>query len=80
MRDEKPMASSTPALVALRISVVVPNSAAISGVAGRNEVDEKVTARDIQLTTKRIMHLRQVGSLYCLESSALWDFFSSGEG
>ena len=80
MRDEKPMASSTPALVALRISVVVPNSAAISGVAGRNDVDEKVTARVIQLTTKRMMHLRQVGSLYCLVSLALCDFSSSGEG
>lgn len=68
--DEKPIASSTPAFVALRISVVVLNSEAISGVAGRKEVEEKVMARVIQLTTKRIIHLRQVGRLYWSETSA----------
>lgn len=63
MRVERPMASRTPALVMLRISGVVENSAAISGVAGRREVLEKVTARVIQLTMKRMMHFRQVGRL-----------------
>lgn len=67
--DEKPMARSTPAFVALRISVVVLNSDAISGVAGRNEVEEKVMASVIQLTTKRTTHLRQVGRLYWSEVS-----------
>ncbi|GMF67340.1 unnamed protein product [Aspergillus oryzae] len=59
--DEKPIASKTPALVMLRVSVVVLNSSAISGVAGRRDVLEKVTARVIQLTTKRMIHFRHKG-------------------
>jgi hypothetical protein len=44
-----------------RISGVVWNSEAISGVAGRSDVLLKVTARAIQLTVKRIMDLRHRG-------------------
>lgn len=61
---ERPMAIRTPALVTLRISGVVENSSAISGVAGRRDVLENVTASVIQLTTKRMMNLRQVGKSY----------------
>jgi hypothetical protein len=64
MKDEKPIAIKTPALMTLRISVVVENSLAISGVAGSNEVLENVTAKVIQLTTKRMRHLRHSGRLY----------------
>lgn len=58
------MAMSTPALMTLRISVVVENSVAISGVAGSSEVLEKVTVRVIQLATNKIRHLRHVGMAY----------------
>lgn len=61
MKVDNPMAINTPALVTLRISVVVENSCAISGVAGKRDVLENVTASVIQLTTKRMMHFRQVG-------------------
>lgn len=60
-RLEKPIARRTPALVMLRDSAVVVNSRAISGVAGRREVLEKVTARVIQETTKRMITLRHLG-------------------
>ena len=53
------MAMITPALLILMISVVVENSKAISGTAGRREVLEKVMARVIQLTMKRMVFFRQ---------------------
>jgi hypothetical protein len=68
------MAISTPALVTLRISDVVENSVAISGVAGSREVLENVTARVIQLTIKRMRHLRHVGIPYEFED---WGFNAS---
>jgi hypothetical protein len=61
MNEENPIAINTPALMTLRISVDVENSIAISEVAGNNEVLENVTARVIQLTMKRIRHLRHLG-------------------
>lgn len=61
MRLDDPIASNTPALVTLICSEVVPNSAAISGVAGYRHVLEKVVARHMKLTVKRITHLCQVG-------------------
>jgi hypothetical protein len=79
IKDENPMAIITPALVTLRISGVVENSAAISGVAGSSEVLEKVTARVIQLTTKRMRHLRHVGMPYAFEGCGFRARSSSSE-
>lgn len=59
IKDELPMAMITAALLILMISVVVENSEAISGIAGRREVLEKVMARVIQLTMKRMVIFRQ---------------------
>ena len=59
--EEKPMANNTPALMTLRISSVVLNRVAISGVAGSNEVLLKVTARVIHETMNRMMDLCQKG-------------------
>ena len=42
-------------------SGVVPNSAAISGVAGYRHVLENVAARHMKLTVKRMMYLCQLG-------------------
>lgn len=61
MRLDDPIANSTPALVTLICSEVVPNSAAISGVAGYRHVLENVVARHMKLTVKRITHLCHVG-------------------
>lgn len=55
------MASNTPALVTLMCSAVVPNSAAISGVAGYRHVLENVAARHMKLTVKRMTYLCQLG-------------------
>jgi len=61
MKLDDPIASSTPALVTLMCSGVVPNSAAISGVAGYRHVLENVAARHMKLTVKRITYLCQLG-------------------
>lgn len=52
------MAINTPALVTLRISDIIENSVAISGIAGSNEVLKTMTARVIQLMMKRMRDLR----------------------
>lgn len=62
INDEEPIASRTPALEIFIFSTVLPNSCAISGAAGNRHVLEYVTARVIQLTTNRIIPLRQLGS------------------
>lgn len=61
IRLDDPIANNTPALVTLICSEVVPNSSAISGVAGYKHVLENVVAKHIKLTVKRITHLCQVG-------------------
>lgn len=61
MKLDDPIASKTPALVTLMCSAVVPNSAAISGVAGYRHVLENVAARHMKLTVKRITYLCQLG-------------------
>lgn len=61
INDEDPMANNTPALVTLMCSAVVPNSAAISGVAGYRQVLENVAASVMKLTVKRMTHLCQLG-------------------
>jgi hypothetical protein len=58
---DDPIANKTPALVILMCSGVVPNSAAISGVAGYRHVLENVAARHMKLTVKRMTDLCQVG-------------------
>jgi hypothetical protein len=58
---DDPIANNTPALVTLMCSGVVPNSAAISGVAGYRHVLENVAARHMKLTVKRMTDLCQVG-------------------
>jgi hypothetical protein len=58
---EDPIANNTPALVILMCSGVVPNSAAISGVAGYRHVLENVAARHMKLTVKRMTVLCQFG-------------------
>ena len=61
MKEANPIAKRIPALLMLTISDCVPNSAAISGVAGKRDVLEKVAARVIQLAVMRIKILRHVG-------------------
>lgn len=56
------MASNTPAFDTLIASLVVWNSFAISGMAGKRQVLENVAASVIQLTMNKITHLRQFGS------------------
>jgi hypothetical protein len=76
INEEKPIAISTPALITLRISVVVPNSVAISGVAGSNEVLENVTANVIQLATNKMRLFLQKARAYPGEAGGV-DFCSS---
>lgn len=61
INEANPMANRTPALLMLTTSDLVPNSAAISGAAGKRDVLEKVAASVIQLAVKRIRILRHVG-------------------
>lgn len=61
MRADRPMATSTPALVTSGISRVVEGSVAISVVAMSMDVLEKVTTRVSQLVMKRIRYLRHLG-------------------
>lgn len=61
MNEDMPIATNTPALVMLMMVVVVVNSEAISGAAGRRDVLEKVMTRVIQLTAKRMIYFRQRG-------------------
>jgi hypothetical protein len=62
-REENPIASKTPALVAAIFSLVVENSSEISGSAVRNAVLKKVITKVIQLTVNRITYRRHLGSL-----------------
>lgn len=61
MNDENPMASRTPALEMLTLTVVVPRSAAISLAAEKSEVLLKHAAKVTQLVTKTIRLLRHSG-------------------
>lgn len=54
------MQSSTDAFIMFKSAGVVPSSAEISGTAMNNDVPDQVAARVIQLTVKRIVHLRHV--------------------
>ena len=56
-------AISAPAFEMLIASLMVPNSAAISSVAGYIQLIENVAASVIQLTTNRMRHFRQKGKL-----------------
>lgn len=61
INDANPIASRMPASLMFTTSVEVPNSAAISGAAGKSEVLEKVAASVIQLAVNRIRIFRHVG-------------------
>ena len=64
MKDDKPIANSTPAFVKLMIVGVVLNSLEISGVAGKSDVLIEVMTSVIQLTVKRIRHFLHTGRSY----------------
>jgi hypothetical protein len=61
MREENPMATSTPALVMSRISEVVLKSTDISGVAISIDVLANVTQSVSQLTTNKMTYFRHIG-------------------
>jgi hypothetical protein len=63
IKELMPMAHRMPAFEMLMTSPVVPNSCAISGTAGKSEVEENVAAREIQDAVQSIATLREIGYL-----------------